>query len=155
MHGSFNPFASPAVLIDKMIGNAYTIVEFVARNMNHIRRCSLYMRNIYDASQRMTTLVAATGPIEAGLFVDIPLPTIYVTSDTGAESARLLLPGHVNGWRITITGKDGFVYDEFSGMFHGVVLPTGFIRVTLDPGATLNFEEQPMKVLIDYSIPVA
>lgn len=155
MQGSFNPFASPAVLIDKMIGNAYSIVEFVARNMNHIRRCSLYMRNIYDASQRMTTVVGVTGPLEAGLFVDIPLPTIFITTDTGGEMSRTLQPSHVNGWRITLKGKDEFIYDEFSGMFHGVILPTGFLRVALDPGATENFEGQPIKVLFDYSIPLA
>lgn len=154
MGPSFNPFASPAVLIDKLIGNAYAIVEYVARNMNHIRRCSLYMRNIYDASQRMTTLVETTMPLVAGDYVDVPLPVVYVTNDAGVTSERLMLPGNINGWRITVRALNEQIIDEIgSGAFFGVILPTGYMRLTADLTATSNVLGRPAKILFDHSIP--
>ncbi len=79
---SFNPYAPPNVLVDTMIGNAFPIVEYVARNMTAVRRCSLYMASIYNAASRMTALLLGSSPEALGGLLVFDLPSYTVTDDT-------------------------------------------------------------------------
>ena len=155
MRSSLDPLGSCAPLVDSMIGNAYKIVEFVARNMTHVRRTSFYMKNIYDASQRLTKLVEFTGPTIAGASVDVALPDVVLESEEGVISTSTLLLANVVGWRVLLTGADGIVYAADSGMWTVQLRPTTGFHVMLDGAATSNFLGRPMKLLIDFTLPSA
>jgi len=47
-----DPYGTPAVLVDRMLGNAYEVVRFVAKNVEFVKHVSAHMEQIYrvDAS---------------------------------------------------------------------------------------------------------
>lgn len=155
MRSSFDPFGSDTTLIDKMIGNAYKIVEFVATNMVHVRRASFYMKNIYDASQRLTKLIEATGPATAGASVDVPLPAVQIEDEEGNTTSRQITPADVVGWSALLVQTDGTAISEGSGLFSVKLLTTNFIRVSLPGGAGLTVLNRPVKLHLSYTIPAA
>lgn len=153
MRSSFDPFGSDTMLIDKMIGNAYKIVEFVATNMAHVRRASFYMKNIYDASQRLTKLIELTGPATGGQFVDVALPEVQIEGEDGTVTARQILWTDVVGWSALLVQTDNTVVSEASGLFSVKLLNTGFMRVTLPGGAGASVLTRPVKLHLSYTIP--
>ena len=40
MRTAMDPYGSPAVLVDHMLGNAYEVVRFVAKNVEFIKHCN-------------------------------------------------------------------------------------------------------------------
>jgi len=155
MRSSFDPLGSTALIIDKLIGNAFSIVEYVAKNMTHVRRASFYMKNIYDASQRLTKLVSFTGPVAAGASVDVPLPDVVLENEEGVTSTATLLLANVVGWRVLLEGADGIIYAADSAMWTVQLRPTTGFYVTLNGAAPSNFLGRPMKLLIDFTLPSA
>jgi hypothetical protein len=152
MRSSFDPLGSTALIIDKLIGNAYSIVEYVAKNMTHVRRASFYMKNIYDASQRLTKLVPFTSPAIAGASVDVPLPNIILESEEGVTSTATLLLTNVVGWRVLLEGADGIIYAADSAMWTVQLHPVTGFHVTLADSAPPNFLGRPMKLLVDFTV---
>lgn len=71
MLNSFNPYGGVNPLIDKMIGNAYEIVKYVAKYLREIRYVAENMQYVYAAAngnaRRLTT-------IAAGSSLSIPVP---------------------------------------------------------------------------------
>lgn len=153
MHSSLNPFGSPAVLVDKLIGNAYKIVEYVARNMTHIRRASFYMKNIYDASQRLTKLVTAVSPDTDNSFIEIELPAVLIEGESGVVSSRTLRVQDVVGWTVILTDSNGVVYCDRHDLWTSNITVDGMFRITLPEDAPAVILEAPMKILIDFTIP--
>lgn len=153
MRSSFDPYGSDTTLIDKMIGNAYKIVEFVATNMVHVRRASFYMKNIYDASQRLTKLVELTGPTAGGLSVDVALPAVQIEGEDGTTTTRQILWTDVVGWSALLVQTDNTVISEASGLFSVKLLNTGYLRVSLPGGAGASVLTRPVKLHLSYKIP--
>lgn len=153
MRSSFDPFGSCSLIVDKLIGNTYGIVEFVAKNMSHVRRASFYMKNIYDASQRLTKLVSLTGPATAGAFVDVALPTVQIEDELGTITERQVLLTNVTGWSALLVQTDGVVINADSGLFDVKLLPNGYFRVSLPGGASSTVLECPITILLSYTIP--
>jgi hypothetical protein len=152
MRSSFDPLGSTTLIIDKLIGNAYSIVEYVAKNMTHVRRASFYMKNIYDASQRLTKLVSFTSPTTAGASVDVPLPDVVLENEEGITSSITLLPTNIIGWRVLLEGADGILYAADSRMWIVQLRPTTGFHVVLDNAASVNFLSRPMRLLIDFTV---
>lgn len=153
MRSSFDPFGSCSMLIDKMIGNAYEIVEYVAKNMVHVRRASFYMKNIYDASQRLTKVIDLTGPATAGTYVDVELPTLQVESEDGTITYRPILYTDIVGWVAVLQQLDGTLVSESSALFSVKILNTNFVRITLPGGASGSVLSASVKVQISYTLP--
>lgn len=156
-----NPFgpgcARPgtAGLVDKLIGNAFPIVEFVARNMTHIRRVSFYMKNVYDVSQRLTSLVPTVSPAAANTFVEITLPIAVIEAEDGSLSNRQVLSTDVLGWTVTLTDSAGTIYCDRHDLWTTAITATEMFRITLPSDAPSAILEADMKILFDYSIPAA
>lgn len=153
-----NPFghnARPgtAGLVDKFIGNAFPIVEFVARNMTHVRRVSHYMKNVYDASQRLTVVVPAIAPDTANNFVEVELPMVIIEDEAGAISNRQVRPEDVVGWTATLTDSNGNTYCDRHDLWTLSLTAEGVFQITLPPEANAVLLGAPMKILVDYIIP--
>lgn len=153
MRSSFDPFGSTSMIVDKLIGNAFGIVEFVAKNMTHVRRVSFYMKNIYDASSRLTKLVTLTGPDTAGTYVEVPLPAVIIEGEDGTTSSRQLLLADVLGLTTAMIDTNGDLQIETSGLWTTKVTAAGNLRVTLPGNAGSTVLERPMSILIDFVIP--
>lgn len=71
MLNPFNPMGGVNPLIDKMIGNAYEIVKYVARYLREIRYVAENMQYVYAAANGNTHRTSA---IASGFELFIPLP---------------------------------------------------------------------------------
>lgn len=61
MQNPFNPHGGVNPLIDKMIGNAYDIVKYVAKYLREIRYVAENMQYVYAAANGNRTQLAITG----------------------------------------------------------------------------------------------
>ena len=87
MHGSFNPFGSPAVLIDKLIGNAYDVVKYVACNMSYIKKVSYRVDDIKDLAESNRNTLDLRGNLKLkGQTVIISLPEYFIFSSVKVQS---------------------------------------------------------------------
>ena len=156
MRGSYDPFGSCAQIVDKLLGNAYGIVEFVAKNMDHVRKASFYMKNIYDASQRFTTVFEFTGPDTAGTTVTLSLPEVLVEDEAGVTSARQLTSTDIISWTTTMNIADGTNINGDEKLWTARVIDTAnSVVVALPLDADTDVLERPMKIMLHYTIPAA
>ncbi len=149
---SFNPYAPPNVLVDTMIGNAFPIVEYVARNMTAVRRCSLYMASIYNAASRMTALLLGSSPEALGGLLVFDLPSYTVTDDTGATTTKPILPSQVNGWKAIMELADGSLV-EANGNWVIAINADGKMVFSLASDAPAGYVDRPIRIQLDYSLP--
>lgn len=71
MLNSFNPYGGVNPLIDKVIGNAYEIVKYVAKYLREIRYVAENMQYVYAAANGNAHRATA---VAAGLSLSIPIP---------------------------------------------------------------------------------
>lgn len=111
MNNSFNPYGGVNPLIDKMIGNAYDIVKYVARYLKEIRYVAENMETVYIAANGNRTMAFITGdgvtnPLMA------PLPSAVAST----ENIRTIdVAAHYNGDTITMPGPDTFEFSVSGG----------------------------------------
>ena len=72
MRTPFNPYGGVNPLIDKMIGNAYDIVKYVARYLKEIRYVAENMEHIFIAANGNRVMLTAEGNGSASLSATIP-----------------------------------------------------------------------------------
>lgn len=86
-----DPYGGVNPLIDKMIGNAYDIVKYVARYLKEIRYVAENMEHVYDVAHgyKRTVSVNATG---SSLAVNLPegvdshnLEGVHVVASSGSQ----------------------------------------------------------------------
>lgn len=68
-----DPYGGVNPLIDKMIGNAYDIVKYVARYLKEIRYVAENMQTVYNAAHGGRTVVETLSTGSSPVYV--PLPT--------------------------------------------------------------------------------
>lgn len=71
MNNSMNPYGGVNPLIDKMIGNAYDIVKYVAKYLREIRYVAENMQYVYSAANGNATRLTATATTNS---LSIPIP---------------------------------------------------------------------------------
>ena len=71
MNNSMNPYGGVNPLIDKMIGNAYDIVKYVAKYLREIRYVAENMEYVYTAANGNARRLNATA---AGNTLLVPIP---------------------------------------------------------------------------------
>ena len=154
MRSSYDPFGSCASIVDKLLGNAYGIVEFVAKNMTHVRRASFYMKNIYDASQRLVKVVEFTGPDTAGTYIEFNLPSVQIEGEDGSTTARQLLASDIVGWSSSMYDSNDIYRGGDQGLWTVQIQGMGgVVRVTLPGDADTDVLERPMKIMFNYTVP--
>lgn len=134
-----DPFGSPMPLVDKMIGNEYDIVKFVAENMEFIRHVQANLEALVELSNNLKTsglLLGSTGlPTET---TSIPLPTG-------------VLQEHVLASSVLVVGKDGGLYGPDSGYFE-VRIQGGALRVTMAANAPLHVQTAVVRWFLTYGV---
>ena len=93
-----NPYGGVNPLIDKMIGNAYDIVKYVARYLKEIRYVAENMENVYIAANGNRVLLQADAVGDLDLAITIPdtldLATAQsVTAMAYTTDGDIYLPG--------------------------------------------------------------
>ena len=156
MRGSYDPFGSCAQIVDKLLGNAYGIVEFVAKNMDHVRKASFYMKNIYDASQRFTNVVEFLSPDTAGVGFTFSLPEVLVEDEAGVTSTRQLTSADIISWTTTMNLADGTNINGDEKLWTARIMDdANSVVVALPLDAEPEVLERPMKIMLHYTIPAA
>lgn len=72
MRTPFNPYGGVNPLIDKMIGNAYDIVKYVAKYLKEIRYVAENMENVFIAANGNRVLLQGNPGGDTALAVDFP-----------------------------------------------------------------------------------
>lgn len=94
-----NPYGGVNPLIDKMIGNAYDIVKYVARYLKEIRYCAENMESIYTAANGNKMVLTGTA---SGSSLELPLPVgfdftsiegMVVTAFVTESGNEIYMPG--------------------------------------------------------------
>ena len=68
-----DPYGGVNPLIDKMIGNAYDIVKYVARYLKEIRYVAENMEHVFIAANGNRVMLSAEGNGSASLSITIPV----------------------------------------------------------------------------------
>ena len=111
-----DPYGGVNPLIDKMIGNAYDIVKYVARYLKEIRYVAENMDKVYEAAQNMQSsgsgggsanMIFLEGQASSGQLFLAPPPEVTVDRICGAsvlaqDSNGSLMPPSEENWRYVI-----------------------------------------------------
>lgn len=136
MRNEMSPYGGVNPLIDKMIGNAYDIVKYVARYLKEIRYVAENMEYVYTAANGNRTVLNG---VATSTTLSIPLPVGMITAKLEAvtviatgSSGTLFFPAP-NTFSFSIIG--GNVVVAIAVTFPE--LATAMYRVTLtsDPNA--------------------
>lgn len=103
MRNSMNPYGGVNPLIDKMIGNAYDIVKYVAKYLKEIRYVAENMEYVYVAANGNRTVLSATGD-GSGDPMTIPLPDDFDLTTVQMITAIALY----NGDTVTMPAPDTY-----------------------------------------------
>jgi len=117
MLNSFNPYGGVNPLIDKVIGNAYEIVKYVARYLREIRYVAENMQYVFAAANGNAHRAKATANSAS---LSIPLPA---TVDLALLQAVTVM-ANVGGGTYYFPGKDTFNFGISGG---NVVISIGAV----------------------------
>lgn len=132
--------ASANMLIDKMIGNAYQTVSFVACNMSAIQYVARNMEDIHAlATEVRATKVVKQTAGELGSVNNVPMPEGITLDD-------------IVGSSVVLVSTDGSLFDATSGHFSVTVTSVGLV-LNLGMGAPAGLAEGEIRWLISYAPP--
>lgn len=139
MRTVFDPFGSPTLLVDKMIGNEYDIVKFVAENMEFIRHVQANLEALVELSNNLKT---------SGLLLGT---TGLATETTSIALPDGVLQEHVLASSVLVVGKDGGLYGPDSGYFD-VRIQGSALHVTMAPTAPLHVQNATIRWFLTYGV---
>lgn len=138
---SHDPFGGADTFVDKMIGNAYEVVKFVARYVNEIRYVAFNMEYIYRVSQNIYENILLTQPINAlGATFEINLP-------------EGITPLMVINSSVTVQTTAGTIYGPSADTFSWII-EDGKLRVTVPLGAPAGMVGADIRWLLNWQSPV-
>lgn len=141
MQNPFNPEAGTNPLVDKLIGNAYDVVKYVAHYVKEIRYVALNMADVHRVSQGMYENVLLIATIEAlDTVVEIDLPE--------GVTALMLINSSVN-----VVTPTGDIYGDHSGSFTWFITG-GKLQVTIPEGAPSDFIGSSIRWLLNWQSPI-
>ena len=119
MRNSMNPYGGVNPLIDKMIGNAYDIVKYVARYLREIRYVAENMETVYNAAHGGRTVVDTVGtgitPVTVPLPAGVTLANLQDVSVIATDGTSVFFPGAdtfnfgISGGNLVISFDDSIV----------------------------------------------
>lgn len=115
-----------ASIVDRMIGNSYDVVKYVARYLKEIRYVAFNMEHIYRISQELRSNIKLKETITA-------LDTTYTIPLPSKVSPQKVLASHV-----LVTTIDGEIYPEASNTFSWVI-KNGLLHVKVSDVAPQSF----------------
>lgn len=124
-------------LIDKMIGNAFDVVRYVAEHLNVIRYVAANMEDIYQVAtnlKRSVLIYNTTG--EANTTKSVALPE-------GVTQAMVVASS------VLVQDANGDLFGSDSGYFTATI-QSGALRVFLKPGAPANLENAVIRWFLTY-----
>ncbi len=138
-----SPFGGNTMLVDQLIGDAYPVVKFVADNMEDVKAVGSALRASTIGEpfliQRALLSHGATGVLGSTVVIDF-------------ENLDVELSG-ILGSLVRITGNDGFIYTEGSGIFTYKIDANG-LHLTLKADAPAGAAEAIVEWLLIYGEPV-
>lgn len=97
MRQTMHPYGGVNPLIDKMIGNAYDIVKYVARYLKEIRYVAENMATVYEAVHGNTRLVVVENNGSLSISVDLPDDVLFGSIENisviASTSSEIYAPG--------------------------------------------------------------
>lgn len=137
----YNKFGDPqhTALIDKMFGNAYDTVRYVAQNVHMLKYVAHNMEAIDKVARGMLTnrlVLAVAG--EAGSVVQVPLPIDIPAMAVVASSVML----------VTATGD---MYSPDSGFFTTTIV-AGKLLVNLKSNAPVALEGAVVRWFLQFMV---
>lgn len=113
MRNAFNPYGGVNPLIDKMIGNAYDIVKYVAKYLKEIRYVAENMQYVYAAANGSKTYLPPHINDGGGLTFNIAAPVGYDYSSLRSVDVIAL----ANDGKVYFPGENTFTFliDFFTG----------------------------------------
>ena len=97
MRPVFDPYGGVNPLIDKVIGNAYDIVKYVARYLTEIRYVAENMATVYNAvhGARRVVEAASTGssPVNIEMPAGVTLSNIQTVEVIATDGTSIFFPG--------------------------------------------------------------
>lgn len=111
MNNTLNPYGGVNPLIDKMIGNAYDIVKYVAKYLREIRYVAENMKYVFTAANGNRTVLRQTGDgIASTLWIDLPVDFDMATVDSVNVAAF-----YSSGTVVTFPAPDTFGFSISAG----------------------------------------
>lgn len=136
MRTPFNPYGGVNPLIDKMIGNAYDIVKYVARYLKEIRYVAENMEHVYDAVHGYRHHVEAWSQGYTTLTFQMP-NSVSIESVTSIESVA------INGGSVYLPGPDTY----------NLGVDYGTIVISINPNAPSNLRYALFRVTFNTLLP--
>lgn len=137
----YNSFGDPqhTALIDKMFGNAYDTVRYVACNLKMLTYVAHNMEAINKVAQGMLTnrLVMGTSG-QAGSTVQIPLPADVPATAVVSSS-------------VLIATQTGDLYGPDSGFFTATIM-AGKLNLTLKGAAPVALENASVRWFLQFMV---
>lgn len=138
---SHDPFGGADTFVDKMIGNAYEVVKFVARYVKEIRYVAFNMEHIYRVSQNIYENILLTQPINAlGTTFEIALP-------------EGVTPSMVINSSVTVQTTAGTIYGPSADTFSWII-EDNKLKVTVPLGAPAGMVGANIRWLLNWQSPV-
>lgn len=126
-------------LIDKMIGNAYDVVKYVARHLDVIRYVATNMENIYVVAtnlKRSVLVISETGLANTTKSVALP---------------EGVTPAMVVASSVLVQDANGDLFGSDSGYFTASI-QSGALRLFLKPDAPANLENAVIRWFLTYGV---
>ena len=123
MRNSMNPYGGVNPLIDKMIGNAYDIVKYVAKYLKEIRYLAENMQYVYAAANGNRVVFSLDGDGTASLTIPVPL--------AGQDYSSIAAVS------VIAVGLSGAVYTPASGTFNYGLTPTFNVQISITGGGSV------------------
>lgn len=109
MRNAMNPYGGTGPLIDKMIGNAYDIVKYVAKYLKEIRYVAENMQYVYQAANGNRLIFGANASSDQ---LVLALPTGFDQEDIDSisvlatNSTNVLVPPTPTSFSYSVSGNN-------------------------------------------------
>lgn len=130
-----DPFGSPSLLVDKLIGTAYDIVKLVATNLPML---SLLGNRIEDLD--MIALNLTNTHVLTGVVTGLSQTTNHLLPNT-------IVQDDIISVNAVLKGTDGKLYFPSTGTFT-IAVDLGYLRVTLAAGGPAGMVNGALKATI-------
>lgn len=123
-----NPYGGVNPLIDKMIGNAYDVVKYVASHLKAIRYVAENMDKVYEVVHGYRHVYEATGTGSSSLAFHIP-------SELNSSTIQGISMIAIDGDQVYVPGPDTFEFGlsntEIVVTIHASFLNSALYRTTV------------------------
>ena len=140
MRNAMNPYGGTGPLIDKMIGNAYDIVKYVAKYLKEIRYLAENMQYVYAAANGNRVVFSLEGNGTTSLTIPVPLKGQDYDSMAAVS--------------VIAVGASGAIYTPGSGTFnYGLTAAYNVVVSITGGGSVPELLTAEYRVTITQNIP--